>query len=367
MRYTTIVAAAVLALTVAGCAAPGLGGGSYSREQARREQTVRMGYVESVREVNLEGTRSGIGAGTGAVAGASRAARSVTGEVPRWERSQAQWSAASQARPPNRALPPSAASKSRSSSTADKWSRSCRKPTRLSVGRPRAHPVRRRDFTRDAIKSNRSRRFRLWPNRCPLPNRRSPRRARSRATQWLRITRLVLHLLRGLLTEAFLFPLQSPEGRKGAIRHWSARLLRILAVRLHLEGAVEPARPLMFVANHVSWLDIFAVDAVAPARFVAKAEIRGGRCSAGSALRRARFSSTARAAAHCTPQRRSARGVDRGRYLRRLSRRNDDGRIVRAQVPQLAARARACCECGDSTGRNSLRAHRRHRLHGGGV
>ena len=28
-----------------------------------------MGYVESVREVNLEGTRSGIGAGTGAVAG----------------------------------------------------------------------------------------------------------------------------------------------------------------------------------------------------------------------------------------------------------------------------------------------------------
>ena len=69
MRYTTIVAAATLALTVAGCAAPGLGGGSYSREQARREQTVRMGYVESVREVNLEGTRSGIGAGTGAVAG----------------------------------------------------------------------------------------------------------------------------------------------------------------------------------------------------------------------------------------------------------------------------------------------------------
>ena len=63
------LAAAVLATVLAGCQAPGLGGGSYSREQARREHTVRMGYVESVREVKLEGTRSGIGPGAGAVAG----------------------------------------------------------------------------------------------------------------------------------------------------------------------------------------------------------------------------------------------------------------------------------------------------------
>ena len=31
----------------------------------------------------------------------------------------------------------------------------------------------------------------------------------------------------------------------------------------------------MLVANHVSWLDIFAINAVLPARFVAKSEIRG--------------------------------------------------------------------------------------------
>lgn len=30
----------------------------------------------------------------------------------------------------------------------------------------------------------------------------------------------------------------------------------------------------MLVANHVSWLDIFVIDAVVPARFVAKSEIR---------------------------------------------------------------------------------------------
>src|SRR5919112_5517549 len=70
MNHTkAILAAAALSTVVAGCAAPGLGGGSYSREQARREQSVRMGYVESVREVKLEGTRSGVGPGAGAVAG----------------------------------------------------------------------------------------------------------------------------------------------------------------------------------------------------------------------------------------------------------------------------------------------------------
>jgi outer membrane lipoprotein SlyB len=66
---TTVIAAAAIVTVLSGCAAPGLGGGSYSREQARREQTVRMGIVESVREVKLEGTRSGIGPGAGAVAG----------------------------------------------------------------------------------------------------------------------------------------------------------------------------------------------------------------------------------------------------------------------------------------------------------
>ena len=70
MKYTTtVLAAAAFATVLTGCAGPGLGGGSYSREQARREQTVRMGHIESVREVKLEGTRSGIGPAAGAVAG----------------------------------------------------------------------------------------------------------------------------------------------------------------------------------------------------------------------------------------------------------------------------------------------------------
>lgn len=64
-RIGTAIAAVVLA---AGCA-QGLGGGSYTREEARREQNVRMGIVESVRPVQIEGTRSGVGPAAGAVIG----------------------------------------------------------------------------------------------------------------------------------------------------------------------------------------------------------------------------------------------------------------------------------------------------------
>ncbi|MBX9904287.1 MAG: glycine zipper 2TM domain-containing protein [Burkholderiales bacterium] len=61
--------ALVIAVTaLAGCA-QGLGGGAYTRDEARREQNVRLGVVESVRPVQIEGTRSGIGPAAGAVVG----------------------------------------------------------------------------------------------------------------------------------------------------------------------------------------------------------------------------------------------------------------------------------------------------------
>ena len=45
------------------------GGSDYARGEARQEQSVRTGVVESVREVRLEGTRSGIGTVAGGVTG----------------------------------------------------------------------------------------------------------------------------------------------------------------------------------------------------------------------------------------------------------------------------------------------------------
>lgn len=95
-------------------------------------------------------------------------------------------------------------------------------------------------------------------------------------TRGLRLTRLALHLLQGMLTIATLFPFYSPAHRGTAVKRWSKSLLDMLGVALHVHG--DPprahAQPAMLVANHVSWLDIYAINAVLPVRFVAKSEIR---------------------------------------------------------------------------------------------
>lgn len=53
---------------LAGCAGS-KSGDVYTRDQARREQNIRMGVVESVREVLMEGTKSPVGAIAGAAVG----------------------------------------------------------------------------------------------------------------------------------------------------------------------------------------------------------------------------------------------------------------------------------------------------------
>lgn len=58
----------VVAAFLAGCVS-GKAGDVYSRDQARTEQSVRMGTIEAVREVQIEGTKSGIGAVAGGVTG----------------------------------------------------------------------------------------------------------------------------------------------------------------------------------------------------------------------------------------------------------------------------------------------------------
>jgi len=68
----TRTVAATIGLTVIAllsACATGVGGDDYSRDQTRREQTVRLGVVDSVREVKIEGTRSGVGAVAGGVVG----------------------------------------------------------------------------------------------------------------------------------------------------------------------------------------------------------------------------------------------------------------------------------------------------------
>lgn len=58
------------------------------------------------------------------------------------------------------------------------------------------------------------------------------------------------------------------------IRAWSAGLLRVFGFRLHRIGTPLPGATL-FVANHVSWIDISALHSQRMMGFVAKREIEG--------------------------------------------------------------------------------------------
>jgi 1-acyl-sn-glycerol-3-phosphate acyltransferase len=90
-----------------------------------------------------------------------------------------------------------------------------------------------------------------------------------------RLLRLVTHMFYGMAVCAAVFPWLGTPARNGYILRWSRTLLRICNVSVDMApGSVAPLAHAMVVANHVSWLDIFVIDALYPCRFVAKAEIR---------------------------------------------------------------------------------------------
>jgi outer membrane lipoprotein SlyB len=63
-----LVGIAVMLAMLGACASSN-SGSVYSRDEARKVQTVKMGVVESVRTVKLEGTKSPVGTAGGAVVG----------------------------------------------------------------------------------------------------------------------------------------------------------------------------------------------------------------------------------------------------------------------------------------------------------
>lgn len=100
----------------------------------------------------------------------------------------------------------------------------------------------------------------------------------------LRAVLLVLHILVGLFIVFVVFPPSRQATRNRVNRWWSGWVLRLSGARLKVSGQRLPAA-LMFtgiepgsngrllLSNHISWIDIFAINAALPCRFVAKAEI----------------------------------------------------------------------------------------------
>jgi 1-acyl-sn-glycerol-3-phosphate acyltransferase len=101
----------------------------------------------------------------------------------------------------------------------------------------------------------------------------------------LRAVLVVLHILVGISIAFIVFPLCRRQATRNRINHvWSRWVLRLCGVRLTYRGpplgdalaatGITPASVgRLLLSNHVSWIDIFAINAVMPCRFVAKADI----------------------------------------------------------------------------------------------
>jgi len=92
----------------------------------------------------------------------------------------------------------------------------------------------------------------------------------------LRLGHLTLHIACAFAV-AGVYPALRVPAQQRFMRWWSRSLLELLKVQHHVSGQPEGAQApaCLLVANHVSWLDIFALNVVTPARFVAKSEVSG--------------------------------------------------------------------------------------------
>ncbi|MEO5574510.1 MAG: lysophospholipid acyltransferase family protein [Gammaproteobacteria bacterium] len=97
-----------------------------------------------------------------------------------------------------------------------------------------------------------------------------------------RLVRLAWHLLLGMLAAHLVLRTikklahRLPRHQRYAqavVQWWNRKLCRIINLRIHIEGEIN-AHPTLFVANHISWLDITCLAGKLDARFVAKREVR---------------------------------------------------------------------------------------------
>jgi 1-acyl-sn-glycerol-3-phosphate acyltransferase len=58
--------------------------------------------------------------------------------------------------------------------------------------------------------------------------------------------------------------------------HWYFRIVaKLMGIRLDIRGKPVSGKPCLYVANHLSWLDIVVLSAVKPMSFIAKKEVAG--------------------------------------------------------------------------------------------
>jgi 1-acyl-sn-glycerol-3-phosphate acyltransferase len=103
------------------------------------------------------------------------------------------------------------------------------------------------------------------------PARRPAGWSRAPIAAW-RLLRVLLHLSLAVGKAYTVWRHPTPELQHAVKLSWSGQMLRILGITVHVEGQARAGAKLV-VSNHISWLDIVAINAVVPSRFVSKAEV----------------------------------------------------------------------------------------------
>jgi 1-acyl-sn-glycerol-3-phosphate acyltransferase len=94
--------------------------------------------------------------------------------------------------------------------------------------------------------------------------------------RYFRIARVILHTLVGLVIAAGVLPFVNAHQRGSIVRWWCRILLQCFNIQVITFGTPPDAytQKTMFVANHISWSDIHALNSIIPVRFIAKLEIK---------------------------------------------------------------------------------------------
>lgn len=88
----------------------------------------------------------------------------------------------------------------------------------------------------------------------------------------LRLVLVGLHLLSGVLQVALLFHLAGEPLRQRLKQTWSRQLVGLLGIRIDGRGVTGMEHGLL-VGNHISFIDVFVINALLPSAFVAKSEV----------------------------------------------------------------------------------------------
>ena len=86
---------------------------------------------------------------------------------------------------------------------------------------------------------------------------------------------LFLGLMLAMVIVRLVYRRTPPEKWFSIAQIFYRTLLLIIGFRVRMQGEISPAKPTLFVSNHISYLDIPVLGALIPASFVAKSEVAG--------------------------------------------------------------------------------------------